>query len=98
VKTIQIALDPKLLKATTLAAKHQKISRSALIRHVPKEHLTHRHIADLEEQDRRGYQANPQRIGEYLPWEQAASWPRPISGHAQLSPSQNTPSTLPHLS
>jgi hypothetical protein len=31
-------------------------------------------IRDLEERDRRGYQAKPQRQEEYLPWEEAAAW------------------------
>lgn len=29
----------------------------------------------LEEQDRFGYHAKPQRSEEYAPWESAASWP-----------------------
>ena len=33
------------------------------------------HVADLEERDRRGYQARPQRLQEYRPWEEAAAWP-----------------------
>jgi hypothetical protein len=32
-------------------------------------------MADLEERDRRGYQAQPQRTEEYRPWEEAAAWP-----------------------
>jgi hypothetical protein len=30
---------------------------------------------DLEAQDRRGYEAIPQREEEYLPWAEAAAWP-----------------------
>jgi hypothetical protein len=30
---------------------------------------------DLEEQDRRGYTAHPQRKEEFRMWEEAASWP-----------------------
>jgi hypothetical protein len=30
---------------------------------------------DIEERDRRGYQAHPQRTEEYLPWEETAAWP-----------------------
>ena len=32
-------------------------------------------LLELEEQDRLGYQARPQRIEEFLPWEEIASWP-----------------------
>ena len=51
------------------------MNRSALIREALQEHLKRLHLVDLEERDRRGYQAKPQRIEEYRPWEEAAAWP-----------------------
>lgn len=74
-ETIQVVLDTKLLKAADNAAKRQKVNRSALIRHALHEHLRRLHTLELEERDRRGYQAKPQREEEYRPWEEAASWP-----------------------
>jgi metal-responsive CopG/Arc/MetJ family transcriptional regulator len=74
-ETIQVVLDAKLLKAADSAAKRQKINRSALIRRALQEHLKRLHIMELEERDRRGYQAHPQRLEEYRPWEEAAAWP-----------------------
>ena len=74
-ETIQVVLDTKLLKAADLAAKRQKVNRSALIRQALQEHLRRLRTVDLEERDRRGYQAQPQRIEEYLPWEESAAWP-----------------------
>ena len=74
-ETIQVVLDGKLLKAADIAAKRQKVNRSALIREALQEHLKRLHLVDLEERDRRGYQAKPQRIEEYRPWEEAAAWP-----------------------
>lgn len=74
-ETIQVVLDTKLLKAADNAAKRQKVNRSALIRNALQEHLRRLHTLELEERDRRGYQAKPQREGEYRPWEEAASWP-----------------------
>lgn len=73
--TIQIVLDSKLLKAADTAAKRRKVNRSALIRQALQEHLNRARMMDLEERDRRGYQAQPQSIEEYLPWEEAAAWP-----------------------
>ena len=73
--TIQIVLDSKLLKAADTAAKRRKVNRSALIRQAMQEHLNRARMMDLEERDRRGYQAQPQSIEEYLPWEEAAAWP-----------------------
>jgi len=74
-ETTQVVLDARLLKAADLAAKRQKVNRSALVRQALQEHLRRLHVADLEERDRRGYQARPQRVEEYRPWEEAAPWP-----------------------
>ena len=74
-ETIQVVLHTKLLKAADVAAKRQKVNRSALIRQALLEHLRRLHMADLEDRDRRGYRAQPQQIEEYRPWEGAAAWP-----------------------
>jgi metal-responsive CopG/Arc/MetJ family transcriptional regulator len=74
-ETIQVVIDAKLLKAADLAAKRQKVNRSALIRHALQEHLKRLRELELEERDRRGYTARPQRSEEYSVWEDAAAWP-----------------------
>ena len=74
-ETIQVVLDTKLLKAADIAAKRQKVNRSALIRQALQEHLRHLLVMEMEERDRRGYQAQPQRVEEYRLWEDAAAWP-----------------------
>lgn len=74
-ETIQVVIDTKLLKAADIAAKRQKVNRSALIRKALEEHLKRLHVLELEERDRRGYQAQPERIEEYRPWEEIAAWP-----------------------
>jgi hypothetical protein len=51
------------------------VNRSELVRRALREHLGRLRVVDLEERDRRGYQAQPQRIEEYHPWEEAATWP-----------------------
>jgi metal-responsive CopG/Arc/MetJ family transcriptional regulator len=76
-ETIQVVLDAKLLKATDLAAKRQKVNRSALIRQALQQHLKRLHELELEERDRRGYLARPQREEEFRVWEDAAAWPEP---------------------
>jgi metal-responsive CopG/Arc/MetJ family transcriptional regulator len=75
VETIRVVLDTKLRKAADLAAKRQKMNRSALIRQALQEHLRRLRVSDLEECDRRGCQAKPQRKEEYRPWEETAAWP-----------------------
>ena len=74
--TIQVVLDKKLLKAADLAAKRQKVNRSALIRQALERHLRHLHELELEERDRRGYLAQPQKEEEYRICEKVESWPR----------------------
>ena len=72
---IQVGLDSKLLKAADRAAKREHINRSALIRQALERHLQHLHTLELDERERRGYLAQPQKEEEYLPWQEAASWP-----------------------
>ncbi len=74
-ETIHVLLDAKLLKSADIAAKRQKLNRSALIRQALQEHLKRLEILELEARDRRGYQTKPQRIEEYRPWEGTAVWP-----------------------
>ena len=74
-ETIQVVLDTKLLKATDLAAKRHKVNRSALIRQALQQHLKRMRELELEERDRRGYLAQPQREEEFRVWEDAAVWP-----------------------
>jgi metal-responsive CopG/Arc/MetJ family transcriptional regulator len=76
-ETIQVVLDAKLLTAADLAARRQKVNRSALIRHALREHLKRLRELELEERDRRGYLAQPQREEEFRVWEEAAAWPEP---------------------
>ena len=74
-QTIQVVLDAKLLKAVDSVAKRQKVNRPALIQEALREHLKRLRERALEAQDRRGYEALPQREEEYRPWVGAAVWP-----------------------
>jgi len=74
-ETIQIVLDTPLLKAVDLAARRQKVNRSALIRHALQEHLKRLRIKEMEEQERRAYQLQPQTKGEWEPWVKEQAWP-----------------------
>jgi metal-responsive CopG/Arc/MetJ family transcriptional regulator len=76
-ETIQVVLDTRLLKEANLAAKRQKVNRSALIRQALQQYLKRLREMELEEQDRRGYMARPQREDEYRVGEDAAAWPEP---------------------
>ena len=73
--TIQVVLDTKLLKAADREAKRRKVNRSALIRYALQQHLKRMRELELDERDRRGYLAQPQREEEFRIWEGTAAWP-----------------------
>jgi len=74
-KTIQVVLDAKLLRAADRAARRGKRNRSALIRDALREHLRRLETQALEEQDREGYKNVPSGNAKSLAWEAEAAWP-----------------------
>ena len=75
-ETIQVVLDAGLLQATDRVARRRKTNRSALIRDAIRAHLRSLQIRDLEERDRKGYQAVASgQDDELLRWEAEAAWP-----------------------
>jgi metal-responsive CopG/Arc/MetJ family transcriptional regulator len=74
-ETIQVVLDPKLLRATNQAARRTKLNRSALIRDALREHLRRLEIRELEERDRKGYAAGRREDESMSGWESEAAWP-----------------------
>ncbi len=74
-ETIQVVFDSKLLQATDRAARRTKLNRSALIREAVRAHLRRLEIRELEERDRKGYQAGPRTEEELSVWESEAGWP-----------------------
>jgi metal-responsive CopG/Arc/MetJ family transcriptional regulator len=74
-ETIQVVLDSKLLRAADRAARRTKLNRSALIRDALREYLKRMAIRELEQRDRRGYEAGPQDDNELVDWESEAAWP-----------------------
>ncbi len=76
-EAIRVVLDQRLLQAADREAKRQKVNRSALIRQALQAHLEHLQELALEDRERQGYLAQPQREQEFRVWEDAASWPQP---------------------
>jgi metal-responsive CopG/Arc/MetJ family transcriptional regulator len=74
-ETIQVVLDPGLLRATEHAARRTKVNRSALIREALRAHLKQLRIQELEERDRKGYQAGRKAAEDLSGWEPEAVWP-----------------------
>ncbi|MDA2924687.1 ribbon-helix-helix protein, CopG family [Acidobacteria bacterium AH-259-L09] len=74
-KTIQIVIDDKLLKATDRAAKQAKMNRSALVREALRHYLKQLHSREQERRDRQGYERHPDTEPELAVWEEVAAWP-----------------------
>jgi metal-responsive CopG/Arc/MetJ family transcriptional regulator len=74
-ETIQVVLDSELLHAADSAAKRARVNRSALVRTALREHLRRLDIKELEEQERRAYQRQPQDAEEVERWARVAVWP-----------------------
>ncbi|HLY63589.1 MAG TPA: CopG family transcriptional regulator [Terriglobia bacterium] len=74
-ETIQVVLEPELLRAANVAAKQARLNRSALIREALREHLKRLRRLEIEARDRQGYQKRPENRGEIASWEKVARWP-----------------------
>ena len=74
-ETIQVVLDPALLRATDAAARRARVNRSALVRQALREHLKSLQIRELEVRDRAGYEKQPETLTDTVKWERAATWP-----------------------
>ncbi len=74
-QTVQVVLEPELLREADLAAKKHHINRSALIRDALRDHLKRIRILDLEEEERLAYQRIPASRVEELALVEIASWP-----------------------
>ncbi len=73
--TIQVVLDEDLLKAADKVAKQQNVNRSALLREALRAHLKNLRVRELEEREKRGYQAKPDTLDDWGRWERVAAWP-----------------------
>jgi metal-responsive CopG/Arc/MetJ family transcriptional regulator len=74
-KTIQIVLDERALRAADREARRSRINRSALFRQALAYYLRRRKLVELEERHRQGYEKHPIRPGEFDAWDRALAWP-----------------------
>ena len=59
-ETIQVVIDSKLRQTADRLAKRKKINRSALVRDALREYVKRERIREMEERDRRAYEAQPE--------------------------------------
>jgi metal-responsive CopG/Arc/MetJ family transcriptional regulator len=74
-ETIQVVIDSKLRQTADRLAKRKNVNRSALVREALREYAKRERIREMEERDRRAYEAHPQTDDEWLIWEGEAAWP-----------------------
>jgi len=74
-ETIQVVLDPDLLKAADRAVRKLKTNRSALFRDAVRAYLSSLAAADREKRDREGYTRYPDTLDEPAVWDRVADWP-----------------------
>jgi predicted transcriptional regulator len=67
-KTIQMTIDPQLLKAVDKLTRLRKTTRSALIRSVLEAELRRERINELESRHAAGYAEHPPQPGEFSTW------------------------------
>ncbi len=74
-ETIQVVLEPELLKAADRAVRKRKTNRSALIREALRSHLQRLQQIEREKLDREGYVRYPDSFDAPDVWEKVADWP-----------------------
>jgi metal-responsive CopG/Arc/MetJ family transcriptional regulator len=73
-KTIQMTIDPRLLKAVDKLTRLRKTTRSALIRTALEAELRRERISDLEARHAGGYVRQPAAPGEFDAWTDQQDW------------------------
>jgi metal-responsive CopG/Arc/MetJ family transcriptional regulator len=74
VETIQVVIDSKLRQTADRLAKRKKVNRSALVREALREYAKRESIREMEERDRKAYEAHPQTEEEITLWENETAW------------------------
>ena len=74
-ETIQVVLEPDLLKAADRAVRRLKTNRSALVREALRAHLRRLDQMEREQADRDGFARYPDSLDRPDDWDQVADWP-----------------------
>jgi predicted transcriptional regulator len=73
-KTIQMTIDPHLLKAVDKLTRQRKTTRSALIRTALEAELRRERVNELEARHASGYASRPAAPGEFDAWTSQQDW------------------------
>jgi metal-responsive CopG/Arc/MetJ family transcriptional regulator len=73
-KTIQMTIDPQLLKAVDKLTRLRKTTRSALIRAALESELRRERVHEMEARHIAGYARQPAAAGEFDNWIHEQDW------------------------
>jgi metal-responsive CopG/Arc/MetJ family transcriptional regulator len=73
-KTIQMTIDPQLLKAVDKLTRLRKTTRSALIRAALESELRRERVHEMEARHVAGYASQPAAAGEFDSWIHEQDW------------------------
>ena len=73
-ETVQVVLGKELVRAADQAARRRRTNRSALIREALQAHLKQLRILEMEERERRAYEAIPDS-NEFRALRAITAWP-----------------------
>jgi len=76
-KTIQMTIDEKLLKAVDRLCRSRRTTRSALIRMALEAELGRESAKAEEQRHREGYESKPVSEGEFDAWVEEQDWGAP---------------------
>ena len=76
-RTVQMTLEPELVKSVDLAARRLGMTRSGFTRRALADAIERIRIEALERRQREGYARKPVRRGEFDGWEREQLWPEP---------------------
>jgi metal-responsive CopG/Arc/MetJ family transcriptional regulator len=75
-RTIQVVLDERTLRAADRAAKRVRVNRSALIRAAINHYLRDERARELERRHKSGYERLPVEPGEFDVFDRELVWPK----------------------
>jgi metal-responsive CopG/Arc/MetJ family transcriptional regulator len=73
-RTVQLTIDPDLVKKVDAAARKLGVTRSAFARDAFRQALRKIHEARLDQKHREGYKRIPVKPGEFDVWEKEQAW------------------------
>jgi metal-responsive CopG/Arc/MetJ family transcriptional regulator len=73
-ETIQVVLDSKLRQVADRLAKRKKVNRSVIMREALREYAKRERIREMEERDRKGYEAQPETEEELTFGQGETAW------------------------